>query len=144
MTLEEKLNRAITHGTEDVFVRAEFENFGSKTQISRVLRNLIKKGFLVKLGIGVYAKATISVLSGATIPIKPIEVLAPIALRKLGVEVFPSQATQDYNEGKTSQIPAGVVLNTGDRRITRKIGFGKRSISYEKNKRNSSKNKFNI
>lgn len=138
MILEERLKRSIALRPDDVFIRAELACFGSQAQVSRALRRLIIKGYLVKLGVGVYAKAKISVLSGNPIPIKPIDVLAPIALRKLGVKLFPTQATKEYNEGKTSQIPAGTVLNTGGRRITRKIGFGKRSVSYEKTKPGSS------
>ena len=64
---------------------------------------------------------------------RPVDVLAPIALKKLGVKDYPSKSTQEYNAGKTTQIPAGTVLNTGDRRIVRKIGFGKREVVYENN-----------
>lgn len=135
MILEERLKRSIALRSDEVFIRAEFAYFGSEAQVSRALRRLVNKGYLVKLGVGIYAKAKISKLSGNPIPIKPIDILAPVALRKLGVKLFPSKATQEYNEGKTTQIPSGIVFNTGDRLITRKIGFGKRTVSYETTKR---------
>lgn len=137
MILEERLKRSIAQRADEVFIRSEFAKFGSEAQVSRALRRLLNCGHLVRLGVGVYAKAMKSTLSGNAIPVKPIGVLATVALRKLGIQTFPSQATIEYNEGKTTQIPAGTVINTGDRRITRKIGFGKRSVAYERNKRNS-------
>lgn len=139
MVIEEKLKRSISCRKDEVFVRSDFARIGSEAQVSRALRNLVSHGVIVKLGVGVYAKAKKSVLSGAAIPVKPLEVLAPLALRKLGVVVYPSNGTQEYNSGSTTQIPVGNVLNTGKRRIARKLGFGKQTIVYEKNNRASSR-----
>jgi hypothetical protein len=50
-----------------------------------------------------------SVLWGKPIPIKSLEVLAPEALKKLGVEVAESRQTREYNAGRSTQIPAGIV-----------------------------------
>jgi hypothetical protein len=133
MVLEERMKRAIARRRDEVFVRTDFAKMGSEAQVSRALRKLLSRGFIVKLGVGVYAKAKTSVLSGTAIPVKPVGVLAPIALRKLGVTVYPSQDVQAYNSGASTQIPAGNVLNTGNRRISRKLGFGKQTIVYEKN-----------
>jgi hypothetical protein len=132
MNLEERLKRAITQRKDDVFVRKEFERFGSAAQVSRALKQLTATGKLVKLGVGIYAKAKLSVLTGKPIPVRPVDVLAYSALEKLGVTVMPSRLTAEYNSGKSTQIPAGTVLNTGDRKITRKIGFGGRYVEYEK------------
>lgn len=112
-------------------MRAEFAKFGSSAQVSRALRSLITDGVLVRLGLGVYARAKMSVLSGMPIPVRPVEILAPIALKKLGVEVGPSEAALAYNNGSTTQLPAGIVLSTGRRRISRKLGFGSQVVSYE-------------
>lgn len=84
----------------------------------------------VKLGLGVFAKAKPSTLTGNPIPVQPLEVLAPLVLQKLGVKVKPSQAVRDYNSGTSQQQAAGIVLDTGPRRITRKLGFGKQTIAY--------------
>lgn len=113
MILEQRMKRAITCHKDEVFVRADFATMASKAQVSRVLRKLVADGVIVKLGVGVYAKAKKSVLSGIAIPVQPVEVLAAVALRKLGVAVYPSQRTQAYNAGATKQIPAGNVFNTG-------------------------------
>lgn len=131
MIIEERLKRAIALRKDDVFVRADFAQFGSSAQVSRVLRQLVANGALVKLGVGVFAKAKPSSLSGKPIPVRPIEVLAPVALQKLGVKVKAGRAALAYNTGSTQQIPAGIVLDTGRRRISRKLGFGERYVSYE-------------
>lgn len=131
MLLENRIKRSITQRGDDVFVRSEFARFGSPAQISRVLRHLVESGRLVKLGVGIYAKTKPSVLTGKAIPVRPVDVLAPIALQKLGVTVSPTQLGKAYNAGETTQIPAGTVINTGKRRISRRIGFGDRVVTYE-------------
>ncbi|MBO2959219.1 S-adenosylhomocysteine hydrolase [Burkholderia pseudomallei] len=122
-----------------MFVRADFAGLGSATQVGRALRSMLADGVLVRLGLGVYAKAKKSAISGAPIPIRPVEVLAPIALKKLGIAVAPSQATQAYNNGSTTQLPTGIVLNIGQRRVSRKLGFGSQVVSYETLRRPRSK-----
>lgn len=135
MKIEDKICRSVALKKDDVFLRNEFSKMGSEAQVSRALRHLVERGIVVKLGIGVYAKAKKSVLSGSAIPVKPVGILGPIALRKLGIKIYPSEITQSYNAGESTQIPAGNVINVGKRRINRKIGFGKQVITYETNKK---------
>ena len=137
MSLEERIKRSIRLRADDVFVRSEFARFGSPAQISRALRRLIASGRLVKLGVGIYAKTKTSVLTGKPIPTRPVDVLAPLALAKLGVDVKASQLAAQYNAGTSTQIPAGTVLNTGKRKVTRRIGFGDRVVAYENTRRGS-------
>lgn len=129
--VEKRLRRAIALRKDDVFLRSEFARFGSPAQLSRAFKQLITEGVLVRLGLGVFAKAKPSVLTGKPIPVQPLEVLAPLVLQKLGVKVKPSQAVRDYNSGASQQLAAGIVLDTGRRRITRKLGFGKQTVTYE-------------
>jgi Family of unknown function (DUF6088) len=135
MILFERMKRAIALRKDDVFLRAEFADMASVAQVSRALRRLIEDGIIVKLGVGVYAKAKKSVLSGNPIPVRPLEVLAPLALEKMGVELCVSQNVAEYNAGRTTQIPAGNVINTGERRITRKLVFGQQRVTYETNRK---------
>lgn len=69
MHLEGRLRISIAQRTDDVFLRTDFAGFGSEAQVSRALRHLVEAGVLVKLGVGVYAKAKRSALSGQPIPI---------------------------------------------------------------------------
>jgi Family of unknown function (DUF6088) len=133
MVLEDRLKIAIAKRASDVFLRTELVRLGSEAQLGRALRKLLDTGVIVKLGVGVYAKAKRSVLSGAPIPVQPVEVLAEEALARMGVKVYPSKQVELYNAGKTTQLPAGTVINTGNRRIVRKLGFGKKTVQYENN-----------
>ena len=74
-----------------------------------------------------------SVLSGKPIPISLLEVLAPLALQKLGVTVQASRGVREYNPGATTQVPTGLVVNVGQHRITRTIGFNGKVPEYERN-----------
>lgn len=125
------MKRAIALRHDDVFVRSDFAHFGSSAQVSRALRQLVASGVLIKLGVGVFAKAKPGEPLDKPIPVRPIEVLAPAALQKLGVKVKSLQAVRVNNADSTQQNSAGIVLDTGSRRITRKLGFGQRYVSYK-------------
>ena len=132
MNILECIKRSVANQGDNVFLRAEFERFGSPAQVGRALRQLTQGGALVRLGLGVYAKAKPSVLTGKPIPTRPLEVLAPKVLKKLGISVMPSRLTQDYNAGRSTQLPSGIVLNTGKRRIARKLDFNGKAVQYER------------
>lgn len=132
MNILERIKRSVANQGDAVFLRTEFERFGSPAQVGRALSQLRREGALVRLGLGVYAKAKPSVLTGKPIPARPLEVLAPEVLKKLGITVMPSRLTQDYNAGRSTQLPSGIVLNTGKRRIARKLSFNGKAVQYER------------
>lgn len=132
MNILDRIKRSVVNRGDAVFLRAEFERFGSPAQVGRALSQLTQGGALVRLGLGVYAKAKPSVLTGQPIPARPLEVLAPEVLKKLGITVMPSRLTQDYNAGRSTQLPSGIVLNTGKRRIVRKLSFNGKAVQYER------------
>lgn len=132
MNITDRIRRAVQRRSDLVFRPADFRAIGSEASVKRALKDLTDSGLLVRLGVGLYAKAKTSVLSGKPIPVSPIEVLAPMALRKLGVAVQETRRHREYNSGRTTQVPTGLVVNTGRRRITRKIGFNGKFIEYER------------
>lgn len=132
MSIEARIKHFIAANQSPVLLRAEMRKFGSVSQLSVVLNALLQQGVLLRIGVGVYAKAKPSVLSGKPIPVQPLEVLAPIALRKLGVKVQAPRRNRDYNAGRTTQVPTGLVVNVGSRRITRKLGFNGKFVEYER------------
>jgi hypothetical protein len=136
MLIERRIKASIV-GTKsaDVFLRSQFEKMGSEAQVGRALRKLVEDGLIVRLGVGVYAKAKRSVLSGNPIPVQPIEILAEQALRKMGIQVRPSSQVIRYNAGKSTQVPTQPMINIGSRRIVRKLSFGSRTVQYENNTR---------
>jgi hypothetical protein len=108
---------------------------GSASQVSQALRSLQVAGVLVRIGTGVYAKTRKSSVSGATVPAGSLETLATEALKKLGVSVRAGKAAAAYNVGTTTQLPGSFVVNTGTRRISRKIEVGGRALVYENDSR---------
>jgi len=133
MKLIERMLRSIKQRSGNIILRAEVAKLGSASQVTEALKALQKEGVIVRIGTGVYAKTRKSSVTGATVPAGSLETLASEALRKLGVEVGAGQAAVSYNAGRTTQLPGVFVANTGDRRISRKIVVGGRSVQYENN-----------
>lgn len=131
MTLEERMLQSIGLLPGNVILRSEVSAMGSPSQVSAALRGLQQKGILVRIGTGVYAKTRKSSVTGKTIPAGSLETLATEALRKLGVTVREGSAAAAYNSGESSQLPGKFVLNTGSRRVSRKIAVGGLAVTYE-------------
>ena len=53
------------------------------------------------------------------------------ALKRLGVEIAQTRLEQDYNVGRTTQVPTGRVVAVRGR-IRRKIGYDGISLSFER------------
>jgi hypothetical protein len=130
-TLEGKIAYRVKRSKSPVFIRDDFKDIGGYDQVGRVLRDLVKKGLLISLGYGAYARSKKSSVSGATVPEKPLPELAKELLKKLGVKVVPSSAERAYNSGKSTQVPTGRMIGVKGR-IVRRIGYNGRYISFEK------------
>jgi hypothetical protein len=135
LKFEERILRSVRQRAGNVVLRAELARMGSASQVSHALKSLQAKGVLVRIGTGVYAKTRKSSVTGATVPAGSLETLATEALKKLGISVRAGKATAAYNSGKTTQIPGSFVVNTGARRISRKIEVGGRALIYENDSR---------
>jgi hypothetical protein len=55
-SLKDRVKASIRSSKEQVFLRSDFERFGEYRQVTRVLGELEKEGFIVRAGYGVYAK----------------------------------------------------------------------------------------
>lgn len=131
MKLEERMLRSIKLRRSCIILRSDVAKMGSASQVSQALKSLLQKGVLVRIGTGVYAKTRKSSVTGATIPSGSLETLAIEALHRLGVQVQAGRLAQEYNTGRTTQLPGTFVVNTGRRRISRKISVGGRKLVYE-------------
>lgn len=116
------------------FVREDFPDLGGYDQIGRALRELVKRGKLVRVGYGIYGKARSSTVTGKPVLVKPLVTIAAEGMRKLGYRVAPSEAARTYREGRSTQIPARQALNLDAQRVSRKIEFGRDRIFYETTK----------
>ena len=123
---------AFVLGVEGVaFLRAEFAGLGSRSQVGRSLRELVRRGQLVRVGLGIYARARKSSLTGNTVPAADLLSIGFEALRKLGIDADASRAMKDLSEGRSTQVPMALAIAVG-RPVGRKIGFGRQSISFER------------
>jgi hypothetical protein len=129
--LEKKIRLRISRKKSiTVFLREDFADLGGYDQVGRVLRGLAAKGEVVRIGYGLYAKATQSSLTGRVVPQKPLPSLAREALARLGKEVAPSALEKEYNAGKTTQVPTGRRIAVKGR-VSRKIGYNGNYVTYE-------------
>jgi hypothetical protein len=129
-TLRERVETRIARKRgEDVFWPREFRDLGGEDQVLRALRSLVPEKRLVRLGYGVYGRAVVSRLSGASILYSQNGFLgaARQALTKLGVPWEPSEAERDYNEGRSTQIPLNPVVQVKGR-FSRRLRDGNQEL----------------
>lgn len=131
LSIKDRINKSIKASKANVFIRADFNKFGSYDQVGRVLKELIDNGDLVKMGYGVYSKAEKSVLSGKPIPVATITEAGLVVMNKLGIKADVGYFARQYRDGKINQIPMKEIIAVS-KPITRKIYFGKRVLEYEK------------
>lgn len=113
-----------------MFLRADFADLGGYDQVGRALRGLVRQGKLLRIGFGLYSRAAKSRLGQRLISPKGLATLKE-ALERVGIETYPSRAVQDYNAGRTTQVPTGRVVAVRQR-VRRKIGYGGISLSFER------------
>lgn len=134
MKLNQRLKTSIAKRSDNVFVRADFKKFGSPAQVSRSINAMIEQGIVLRVGVGVYVRAKPSVLTGKPIPVEPLERIATLAMQKLDVPVYPSLISTQLAKANSTQIINTVLINTGGKRVSRKISVGERKVRYEINK----------
>jgi len=128
--LERKVFNRISRMKWTVILREDFEDLGGYDQVGRALRKLAAKGKIMKIGYGLYAKAEASPFTGELLPRLSLPRLAKEALERLKVETAPSQMEQEYNTGKSTQVPTGRLIAVKGR-ISRKIGYNGAYVSFE-------------
>ena len=114
-----------------VLMRVDFEDLGDYDHVGRALRKLAARGKIMKIGYGLYAKASVLPFSGELAPVKNLPEIATEALQRLGVETAPSTLEREYNAGRTTQVPTGRMIGIKGR-IRRKIGYDGTYVSYER------------
>ncbi len=129
-TVRGRIEARLLASGEQAFVRADFEGFGSPRQVGRVLRELSDAGMIVRVGLGIYAKARKSTLTGRPVPAADLLSIGFEALRKLGIDARASRAMKALSDGRSTQVPMVLAIAV-DRPVGRKIGFGSQSIVFE-------------
>ena len=118
-----------------VFLRSDFETFGTSSRVTRALQELIREGRIIRVGRGIYVKARLSSVTGNPVPVEPLETVAHKALAALGVDVQLGSAQKAYVGGFTLDVPMEIAIDVGSSRISRRIGFGGREVRLERNRR---------
>jgi len=129
-TLKDKIQYRIKKSKDTVFLVSDFMDLAGRDQSLRALKSLIRENLIIKVGKGIYSKAIKSVISGKFIPADNLRNIAISALKKMGVEILPTKAEQDYNNKLTTQVPNGFIIGV-NKRVSRNISFGKAVIRYE-------------
>ncbi|MCW3156353.1 DUF6088 family protein [Achromobacter spanius] len=131
MRLEDRMARSITLRPGVVVLRSDFAHMASDSQVGRVLASFVKKGRLVRVSHGVFAKTRINRFTGERTPAGTLESISAELFQKLGIQVEPSSLVAEYNRGTSTQLPMGATVRTGNKRISRNITVGNRSIRFE-------------
>ena len=132
-TLLDRMETRIARKRDDVFLPREFADLGGEDQVLRALRSLVRDNRLVRLGYGVYGRATVSRLSGKPILYSQGGFIgaARQALTKLGVAWEPTEAERAYNEGRSTQVPVNPVVRVKGR-FSRRLRDGNRELVLER------------
>jgi hypothetical protein len=127
-SLAQIMLKRIKQAKISAFVPGDFLDLSDRDQVGRVLRRLVRKRVLLKLGYGIYARAKKSETS-QLVTEKYFPEVAKDALKKLRVTIYPSTYDRLYQAGSL-QMPTGFVLGV-KQRISRNISYRGRSIKYE-------------
>ncbi|WP_232209734.1 DUF6088 family protein [Chlorobium ferrooxidans] len=130
-TLLARIKTRISRKHADVILRSDFKDLGDYDQVGRCLLTLIREGTLVKIGQGIYVRAVISPLDNRPALPKSLNTLAQEALKRLDIPTAPTSMERSYNEGRTTQVPAGRVIGVR-KRVRRLIGFNGYSLRFER------------
>lgn len=129
-TLKYRMLKRIEALPGTAVVRSEVADLGGSSQISRTLKELTQEGRLVKLGYGVYGKTFVSTYSGEVLLKGGFKQTICEALSKLGYNWAPSRAEEDYNSGRSTQIPIGNAIKLKER-FRRKLSLDSMELIYE-------------
>lgn len=127
-TIESKIKNSNDHA----FLRSEFSSIGSKSQVDRSLSMLIKEKKLMRVGLGIYAKAIESTISGRAVATSSIMEIAICALRKMGIDAGYGSSYKRLMSGKSTQVPSAAIINVKGSTVSRKIVLGNSEVIYER------------
>ena len=110
-----KLLKRIDKLSGDIVLRSDIANLADSREISRALNRLVKSDRLAKLGYGTYAKLARSEIAQTTYLKEGVLSTMRAALNRLNIRWEPSREEQDYQAGKSTQIPVNPTTKLKDR-----------------------------
>lgn len=125
MKIESRILSSIKHRSGAVLLRRDVVGMGSASQVSESLKALQVKGVIVRVGAGVYVKSVKESTTGAVRLIASAEDVAMEVFQRLGVVVCIAQSG-----GANAPGTDALALDTGSRRIKRRLSIGGKSVVY--------------
>ena len=123
MKLEDLMRQSIRRRAGNVVLRADVAGLGSASQVTHALGALQHNGELLRIGSGVYAKATRDAGTNRVRPLVDFESLAREAAQKFGVPWRPQTSKAPEDLDASGNRPSEFVIETGERRISRKLSL---------------------
>ena len=130
-TLLARIRTRVRRKRWSVILRSDFQDLGDYDQVGRCLLVLVREGILVKIGQGIYVRAVVSPFDNRPVLPKSLNTLAEEALKRLDIPNAPTSMERSYNEGRTTQVPAGRVIGVC-KRVRRVIGFDGYSLIFQR------------
>ena len=116
----------------NVILRSDLMDLAEERQISRALKKLTTNEEIIRLGYGVYGRLTrstrdpsLTYLDGGALP------TVREALNRLNVDWEPSRFENDYNSGRSTQVPANPPTKIKSR-FARKLSYDDWEFRVEK------------
>lgn len=127
MKLEERMCLSVRRRAGNVVLRADVADLGSQSQVSHALLVLQRKGVLIRMGRGVYAKAYFDAKTEQVKPIADFETLVSETSKKLSGawRLQPNQPQEAKSDTQST-----LIVDTGNRRVSRKLSIGNRAVAY--------------
>ncbi|MBJ7475648.1 MAG: hypothetical protein EBQ70_02280 [Betaproteobacteria bacterium] len=131
-TTKDRILASLRNSTGKVFLRDDFNRFGTYRQVCRVVKELSDEGKLIRLGYGAYVKAHPSSISGKPVADESLINIGLEVMKKLGIKADVGKEMRALIEGDSTQVPMLPIVNIGNSRVSRKLSAGSRSLVYEK------------
>lgn len=128
--LRNKILERIRSMSDMAILRSDFADLAPPHQLSRILQKLVKENVLVRLGYGIYGKLFFSRYTNDYCLDGFILGVGREVLNKLQIPWLPVQCEEDYNEGRSQQVPVNPTTRVKGR-FNRKIQYGDIEFRYE-------------
>jgi hypothetical protein len=132
-TTKDRILASLRNSKSKVFLRDDFNRFGTYRQVCRVVKELSDEGKLLRLGYGTYVKAHPSSISGKAVADESLINIGLETMKKLGIKANVGKDMRALIQGDSTQVPMLPIVNIGNARVCRKLSVGNRSLIYEKN-----------
>lgn len=118
----------------NVILRSDLSDLGDSRQLTYALKKLIQDKKIVRVSSGIYSKLEIFEWQGKEITVLKspgFTVMVRETLDRLNIPWQPSRAEEEYNSGRSTQVPARFILRLKSR-FRRKIAYAGMVFKYEK------------